>query len=796
VKITYRWLQEFTAVAATPARLAEQLTLAGLEVESFASVAPPFTGVSVGEVLACAPHPNAERLAVCEVTIDGKERLQIVCGAPNVRAGLKVAVAVVGASLPNEVRIRRAKLRGVESQGMLCSARELGLGAEHDGILELPAQAAVGRDLREELDLDDVVLEVKATPNRGDCMSVFGIARDYTAARERRYLRHAPQAVAPRDPATVPVRLDAGAACPLFAGRVIRGISTGVASPAWLRERLRRVGMNSISPAVDVTNYVMLELGQPLHAYDRGCLAGTVHARWARAGERITLLDAREYALDPEFLVIADDRGPVGLGGIMGGRDTAIAAATTDVFLEAAHFAPDAIAGRARRLGLFTDAAQRFERGVDPGLPAAAIERASALLIAIVGGEPGPLRVEHAGVPAARPWVALRRARLARLLGSDVPDDEVHAILGAVAERVEATTDGWRIEAPAHRFDVRIEADLIEEVARLRGFDSIPEANAVAPQTPGITSEGFVRTERVLTGFIDRGYREAITYSFVEAALQRALFPDTPALALMNPLSADLAEMRVSLWPGLIKACAENLRRQQARVRLVEIGRKFNVEGPDLREIDTVSGIATGSRWPEQWGSPREAVDFFDIKDDLVSVIALTGVGAAEPDAVRFEAGTLSCLRPGRTARILRGEVAAGWLGELHPRLAKALHLPPGTFVFELETESVFSANALQYKPISKFPAIRRDIAVVVEESVTLAVLRKTVTVSASGLLCDLIVFDVYRGPGIEFGRKSIALGLILQDSSRTLTDIEADAVVSAVVARLRDDLSATIRDQ
>jgi phenylalanyl-tRNA synthetase beta chain len=343
---------------------------------------------------------------------------------------------------------------------------------------------------------------------------------------------------------------------------------------------------------------------------------------------------------------------------------------------------------------------------------------------------------------------------------------------------------------------VRIEADLIEEVARLRGFDSIPEANAVAPQTPGITSEGFVRTERVLTGFIDRGYREAITYSFVEAALQRALFPDTPALALMNPLSADLAEMRVSLWPGLIKACAENLRRQQARVRLVEIGRKFNVEGPDLREIDTVSGIATGSRWPEQWGSPREAVDFFDIKDDLVSVIALTGVGAAEPDAVRFEAGTLSCLRPGRTARILRGEVAAGWLGELHPRLAKALHLPPGTFVFELETESVFSANALQYKPISKFPAIRRDIAVVVEESVTLAVLRKTVTVSASGLLCDLRVFDVYRGPGIEFGRKSIALGLILQDSSRTLTDIEADAVVSAVVARLRDDLSATIRDQ
>jgi phenylalanyl-tRNA synthetase beta chain len=797
VKVTYSWLEEYTPLA-SPKELAKRLTLAGLEVESVTPVAPPFSGVVVGEVLDSARHPDAEKLSVCQVTTDGSNRLQIICGAKNVRAGLKVAVAMVGAHLPNDLVINRAKLRGLESNGMLCSARELGLGEEHDGIMELPDSLPLNQDLREALGLNDVMLEVNATPNRGDCMSVFGIARDYAAAQERRYLTARVDSVAARSTAAFPVTLEAPAGCPIFASRVIRGVKAGAASPAWLRERLRRVGINSISPIVDVTNYVMMDLGQPMHAYDLARVDEGIRVRLATPEERLTLLDDKEYLLDPDFLVIADARGAIGLAGVMGGRGTAISDSTTDVLLESAHFTPDAIAGRARRLGLFTDAAQRFERGVDPTLPAVAIERATALLVGIVGGEPGPVQVTRAaaGAAGAQDWVSLRRTRLARLLGVSVPDDAVQAVLSAVSGRVETTADGWRVLKPPHRFDIRIEEDLIEEVARLRGFDSIAESHAVAPQIAGESTEARVANERLLTAMADRGYREVITYSFVDPALQQQLFPDTPSLRLANPISADLADMRVSLWVGLVQACRENLRRQQTRVRLFEIGKKFQLrsqsQGGDLQEIETLAGIATGTRWPEQWGSPREALDFYDVKADVQGVLALTG----DVSSVRFEADTLACLRPGRSARIYRGLKAVGWLGELHPQIVKAINLPSSAFLFELEVDSAFFSNPLKFHGISKFPSVRRDLAIVVDESVPLAVLQENVTVSASGLLSELRVFDVYRGPGVETGRKSIALGLILQDSSRTLTDVDADAVVTAVIARLRDELRATIRDQ
>jgi phenylalanyl-tRNA synthetase beta chain len=793
VKITFAWMQEFTPLAVTPGKLAEQLTLAGLEVESTTPVAAPFSGVLVGEVLESSRHPNAEKLSVCQVTTDGTNRLQIICGASNVRAGLKVAVAMVGAQLPGNVGIKRANLRGLESHGMLCSARELGLGEEHEGILELSESLPLNLNVREALDLDDTVLEVNATPNRGDCMSVFGIARDYSAAQARRYLKASVAPVAAAHSSVVPVALEAGAGCPIFASRVIRGVNPRAKSPAWLRERLRRVGLNSISPTVDVTNYVMTELGQPMHAYDLNRLAGGISVRAAKAHERLTLLDGKEYALDPEFMVIADASGAIALAGIMGGKATSIGDATTDVLLESAHFAPDAVAGRARRLGLFTEGAQRFERGVDPSLPLLALERATALLQKIAGGEAGPSQVTRApGADAPAGWVHLRRSRLGKLLGSTVPDSEVQALMEAIAERVESTSDGWRVLRPPHRFDIRIEADLIEEVARLRGFDSIAERHAIAPQIAGYATESHVSNERLLSAMVDRGYREVITYSFVDPALQRQLFPDTPSLALSNPISAELSEMRVSLWSGLIPACRENMRRQQTRVRLFEIGSKFDLGNSGLREIETLCGAATGARWPEQWGSAREALDFYDVKADVQSVLALGG----EASAVRFEAASLPCLYPGRAARIFRNALPIGWLGELHPHLIKALNLTNTLFLFELEIESAFMSNALQYKAISRFPSVRRDLAVVVDESVPLAVLQENVTVSASGLLSELRVFDVYRGPGVENGRKSIALGLILQDSSRTLTDVEADAVVAAVVARLRDVLSATIRDQ
>jgi phenylalanyl-tRNA synthetase beta chain len=794
VKTTYRWLQEFTALDVPPATLAEQLTLTGLEVESITPVAPPFSNVVVGEVLSAKRHPEADKLSVCEVTTDGSDRLQIICGAANVRAGLKVAVAKQGAELPGGLKIKRAKLRGLESQGMLCSARELGIGTEHDGIMELAQALSLGADVRAALDLDDTVFEVKATPNRGDCMSTFGIARDYLAARERRYLEFRTPAVAARAGRAWPLRIDAPDACPMFAGRAIRGIRTDAQTPLWLRERLRRIGINSISPVVDVTNYVMAEIGQPMHAYDLARLQGTMSARWAAKAERLTLLDDKEYALDAEFLVIADERGAIGLAGIMGGRATAISESTTDVFLEAAHFVPDAVAGRARRLGLFTDAAQRFERGVDPGLPPLAIERATALLLEIVGGEPGQVQIERAdrGAIAAPPLVSLRRSRLQRLLGVAVPDVEVRALLGAISERVEPSADGWRVEAPGHRFDLRIEEDLVEEVARLRGYDSIAESPAIAPQLPGSASEMRVSNERLITGLIDRGYREAITYSFVDPVLQRQLFPATPALALTNPISADLGEMRVSLWPGLLHACRENLRRQQTRVRLFELGKKFELRDAELHEVETLAGVVTGTRVPEQWGSAREAVDFFDVKADLESLLGL----ARDTDALRFTAAQTPCLRPGRSARIFVDGVAVGWLGELHPQSVKALNLSTPPLLFELEIESAFASKILKYNGISKFPSVRRDIAVVVDESVPLAVLLENVNVSAAGLLSELRVFDIYRGSNIDLGRKSIALGLILQDSSRTLTDLDADSVMTRVVSRLRDELSATIRDE
>lgn len=795
MKVTYSWLKEFVELS-PPAQLAEQLTLAGLEVESVTPVAPPFSGVVVGEVLESGRHPNAEKLSLCQVTTDGANRLQIVCGASNVRAGLRVAVATVGAHLPNEIVIRRAKLRGMESNGMLCSARELGLGDEHEGILELPDSLPLNQDLRVSLDLEDVTLEVNATPNRGDCMSVFGIARDHAAAQGRRYLTRHVESVPARGAAAFPVTLAAPAACPVFASRVIRGVRVGAASPAWLRERLRRVGINSISAIVDITNYVMMDLGQPMHAYDLARLSEGLWVRPALGGERLILLDDKEYTLEPEHLVIADAHGAVGLAGIMGGRRTAIADSTTDVLLEAAHFTPEAIAGRARRLGLFTDAAQRFERGVDPTLPAAAIERATALLLDIVGGEPGPLQLTRAGTDGAEGWVSLRRTRLTKLLGVAVPDAEVLEVLSAISDRVDATPDGWRVHRPPHRFDVRIEEDLIEEVARLRGFDSIAESHAIAPQIAGDSTESRVTNDRLLTAMADRGYREVITYSFVDPALQRQLFPDAHSLRLVNPISTDLSEMRVSLWTGLLQAGRDNLRRQQSRARLFEIGKKFHVQdsgqGADLREIETLAGIATGARWPEQWGSARQALDFHDVKADLMDVLALTG----EASAVRFEAETLGCLRPGRSARIYRGGTAVGWLGELHPQIVKSINLPSTAFLFELEIDLAFVSKPLQLNKISKFPSVRRDLAIVVDENVPLAVLQENVSVSASGLLSELRVFDVYRGPNVESGRKSIALGLILQDSSRTLTDVDADAVVTAVVARLRDKLSATIRDQ
>ncbi|MCW5573635.1 MAG: phenylalanine--tRNA ligase subunit beta [Steroidobacteraceae bacterium] len=793
MRVPLSWLGEWVRLDADARTLGTRLTLAGFELEGIESAAPPFSGVVVAEILAAEPHPQADKLQLCRVSAGSGEPLQIVCGARNARAGLKVALAVVGARLPGEVRIKAAKLRGVESDGMLCSARELGLAETSEGILELPADAPVGRDLRAWLGLDDEVLELAVTPNRGDAMSILGVAREVAAVlgEGRAVSGPAIEPVPAVHDEARSVHLDWPEAAPRFVGRVIRGVDNTRASPLWLRERLRRAGQRSISPVVDVTNYVLLELGQPMHAYDLAKLDGDVRARAARDGEPLVLLDGNAIELAADQLVIADGQGAVGLAGIMGGERTAVGAATTDVFFESAWFSPRAIAGRGRRHGLHTDASQRFERGVDPQGQVRAIERATALLLAVAGGRPGPTKiVEHAaGLPARKP-VSLRRDRLARLLGMAPQAGAAEAHLRALGMQVAPTAAGWDVTPPAFRFDIEQEADLIEEIARLQGFDAIDAVPLRAAQRIAAPPSSAPDEARVLELLAARGYHEAINFAFVDPALQAQLFPGVDGIALANPIASDLAVMRVSLWPGLLRAAGENQRRQQERVRLLERGNVFLVGGNGTRELDMLAGIACGTRLPEQWGSAKAAVDFHDVKADVEALLATTGA------ARRFEftAGALPCLHPGRAARILLDGRPVGWLGELHPEQVRVLDLTYPPVLFELEYGAL-QAEKPQFVEVSRFPQVRRDLAIVVDQATPLSAIRERVTLVASSLLRELPVFDVYQGAGVETGRKSVALGLILQDNSRTLTDDDADRIVAAIVADLAGTLNARIRE-
>jgi len=816
MRIPYTWLSDWVSVPWSPQELGSRLTMAGLELEALEPAAPPFSGVVVAEILSAEKHPQADKLRVCRVATGQGEPIQIVCGASNARAGLKSALAVVGAKLPGDpaaasggLEIRAAKLRGVDSAGMLCSAKELGLADASNGILELPADAPVGKGLRDYLALDDVTLELNVTPNRGDAMSVIGIAREVAALSGGKLKapaapvpaagQAARPAVSLRD--TFTVHLDAPAGCPKFVGRIIRGVNNTAATPVWMRERLRRAGVRSISPVVDVTNYVMLELGQPMHAYDLAKLDGEIRARFAHAGEKITLLDGKTVDVQPDVLLITDGSGPVGIAGIMGGQRTAVSAETTDVFFEAAYFAPEAVIGRAMRWGLTTDASQRFERGVDPSHQERAMERATDLLLAVAGGHAGATSTqtskEH--LPA-RPAVTLRRRQLARLLGVGFDDGRVRSTLEGLQMAVASTEDGWRVTPPPHRFDIAIEADLIEEVARIVGYQAIPEEDAQVPQRFGRLPTAVPPERDLLEILAVRGYQEAITYAFVDPQLQARLFPELAGIALANPIASDMSVMRVSLWPGLLKAALENQRRQQDRVRLFEHGARFLATDAGqggtraTREVDTISGVACGHRLPEQWGLPREMrqpVDFFDVKGDVEALLAATGAARE----FTFEPQALSCLHPGRAALLARNGQAVGWLGELHPSLVKALEFTYPPVLFELDVESALAIERPAYCEVSRFPQVRRDLAVVVDESVALSSLTERVTFTASSLLRDLRVFDVYRGPGVEAGRKSVALGLIFQDISRTLTEDDVAALMAAVIADLRVSLNAKIRE-
>ncbi|NGX16477.1 phenylalanine--tRNA ligase subunit beta [Wenzhouxiangella sp. XN24] len=790
MKISERWLREWVDPPVDTAGIVAQLTMAGLEVDGTAPAAPAFSSVVIGRVESVAPHPDADKLKVCRVEVGAAETLGIVCGAPNVYAGMRAPVALVGGALPGGLKIKRAKLRGVSSVGMLCSERELGLGESHEGLWDLPQDAPVGVDLRTWLSLDDTVIDVDLTPNRGDCFSVLGVAREVALLNDAPLSGPviAPVPAAVDDTFSIEVR--APEACPRFVGRVIRGIRSDAVTPLWMAEKLRRAGLRPIHPVVDVTNFVMLELGQPMHGFDLGRLEGGIVVRHAAAGERITLLDGREVTLEPDMLVIADHAGPRAVAGIMGGEASGVTAATRDVFFEVAFFDPQAIAGRARRLGLHTDASLRFERGVDPAGQERAVERATALLVEIAGGAPGPvmMHVAHEHLPQRAP-VRLRRARLDALLGHVIPDADVERMLGGLGMTVLPTPDGWEATPPSHRFDMAVEVDLVEEVARVYGYDRLPESRGAGGAVLGQAGEHRAPASRIADTLISRGYQEVVTYSFVDPELQSQLLPGERALALANPISSELSTMRLSLWPGLLQVMKRNLSRRQPRVRIFEQGLRFIYEGNELKQLMTVGGLLAGARLPEQWGAPAARVDFFDAKRD---VELLLDSNLAD---YRFEAAEHPALHPGQAARIVVDGHPAGWIGALHPRLVRVLDLDAAPLLWELDEALGFAAKLPAFREISRFPAIRRDIAVVVDQAVPVQALVEAIRHAAGRLLTESKVFDVYSGDRIDSGLKSVAFGLILQESSRTLTDEEADGVVAAVVARLASEFGARLRD-
>ena len=790
MKLSEHWLREWVDAPVDAEGIVRQLTMAGLEVDSIAPAAAAFSGVVVGLVEAVEPHPDADKLRVCQVNTGTGETLGIVCGAPNVYAGMRAPVALVGGSLPGGMKIKRARLRGVESEGMLCSVRELGLGESHEGLWDLPQDAPVGVNLRDWLALDDQVIDVDLTPNRGDCFSVLGIAREVALINGVPLGGPELGPVGPVISDEFPIEVRAPEACPRFVGRVVRNIRPDARTPLWMQEKLRRSGLRPIHPVVDVTNYVMLELGQPMHGFDLGTLRDGIIVRLAEPQEKIVLLDGREAALEPDTLVIADHGGPRAVAGIMGGEDSGVSEQTRDVFFEVAFFSPLAIAGRARRLGLHTDASQRFERGVDPAHQRRAIERATQLLLEIAGGEPGPVieRVAPEHLPSRAP-VPLRRERLALVLGHAVADEEVERILAGIGMTVQPTEHGWLATPSSYRFDIALEVDLIEEVARIHGYDRLPETRGPGSASLGVATEARVPVARIADVLVARGYQEVITYSFVDPDVQAQVFPGAEALPLSNPISSELGVMRVSLWPGLLQTLRRNLSRRQDRVRIFEQGLRFVLEDNELKQLNTVSGLAAGRRLPEQWGARAESLDFYDAKGDVESLLALTGA------RFTFEPAAHPALHPGQSARILREGREAGWVGALHPGLARALDLDLAPLLWELDEEVSFAAELPVFTEISRYPAIRRDIAVLVERGVPVASLVGVIREAGGGLLTECRVFDVYQGERIDSSLKSVAFGLILQESSRTLTDEDADGVVAAVVARLESEFGARIRD-
>jgi phenylalanyl-tRNA synthetase beta chain len=790
MKFSENWLRQHVKTSATRDELAATLTAIGLEVEEMTVLGAALDGVVVARIVDCSKHPEADKLQVCQVDAGTGVMLQIVCGAPNARPGLVAPLATIGTQV-GALTIKAAKLRGVDSNGMLCSARELGIDADASGLLELPDDAPVGAPLSEYLGLPDASIELKLTPNRADCFSVRGIAFDVAAATgsEVEVLDSTP--ILTEHGETLPVELHAGADAPRYVGRIIKGVDASVPTPLWMAERLRRSGVRPISLLVDVTQYVMLELGQPMHAFDRSLLTGPMGVRRGRAGETLKLLDGREVAIDPDLLLITDADRPVALAGIMGGFDTRVTNVTRSVFLEAAHFAPAAIIGRSRKLGMHTDAAHRFERGVDPELPRIAMEHVTRLIMQIAGGTPGPMVDAMLPMHLSQPQpIQLRRERLTRVLGTHIDDAEVARILTALGLMVEVMAEGWRVTPPTRRFDITIEEDLIEEVARIHGYDAIPAALPGGGMRLVVASEACVAEHDARLQLVARDYLETINYAFVDAGLLERFELSGEGVALVNPLSAELGVMRPSLLPGLVASLSRNKARQQIRVRLFEIGKTFaaTVMGPAPIETRRIAAIACGDALAEQWGVPARVLDFYDMKGDLESLAALAGV------RLDYRGSNATFAHPGRSAGVYRDDTCIGWIGQIHPRLQRVMDVDTEMFGFELDMGLLLAREVPRAGSMSKFPSVRRDLAFVVPESVSWAAMQATARQAAGQSMREVRLFDRYAGKGVETGFKSLAMGLILQDESRTLTDRDVEATVTQVVAALEQEHGAAIR--
>ncbi|GAB1261923.1 phenylalanine--tRNA ligase subunit beta [Aurantivibrio plasticivorans] len=791
MKLSESWLREWVSPDLDTQALADQITMAGLEVDGIEPVAGEFTGVIVGEIVSAEQHPDADKLRVCSVS-NGSETFQVVCGAPNARVGIKVPFATVGAVLPGNFKIKKAKLRGVESFGMLCAQTELKAGDDDSGLWELPVDAPAGADLQEYLKLNDSIIEVDLTPNRGDCLSMRGIAREVGVLNKLDVTEPQISPVAPSIDDVLSVTLEAAEQCPRYIGRIVRNVDVSKPTPLWMQERLRRAGVRPHDCIVDITNYVLLEQGQPMHAFDLDKLNGSINVRLAKQDEEITLLDGQDLKLNAGTLLITDEQGPVAAAGVMGGERSSVSETTKNIFFESAFFSQLALAGQARSYGLHTDASHRYERGVDYELPVQAMERATQLLLEIAGGEAGPLTVAESAehIPSATS-VTLRRARILSGLGFTMDDAEVVEILTRLGLTVINTNDeGWELAVPSYRFDISIEEDLLEELARIYGYNRLP--TKIAPMDIAMAEqvESNLPLNKFKQALVARDYHEAISYSFISEQLNQLFNPESEPVKLINPISAELSIMRASLIPGLVNAATHNLNRQQSRIRLFETGMRFVQQGEDILQEPMLAGLIAGPQFDENWASESASVDFFDLKGDVEAVLQATG----EPKSYQFKAGSHPALHPGQTADILKNGQVVGVMGALHPQVAKELDINQAVFVFEITQSDLLVGKVPDFAEISKFPEVRRDIAVLVDKKVQSDTLLATVEKAAGESLSNLKVFDLYVGKGIDPQRKSVALGLTFQDPSRTLTESEINASMDAVIQQLKQELDADLR--